>query len=90
MMLRNRSKSLRLPRETSSMPSALAALLGCVGSQSVHAAGTSERLPFGRTRRTSNSLRRLMLLITARVCPSNGCRLRIIVTWAGTSRRWVV
>jgi len=48
--------------------------------QSVHAAGMSERLPFGRMTRTSSTPRRLMLLITTSVSPSNAWRLRITVT----------
>ena len=48
--------------------------------QSVHAAGMSDRLPFGRMTSTSNTPRRLMLLITASVWPSNAWRLRITVT----------
>jgi hypothetical protein len=48
--------------------------------QSVHAAGMSDRLPFGRMTSTSNTPCRLMLLITASVWPSNAWRLRITVT----------
>ena len=56
------------------------ATLTSASRQSVHAAGMSDRLPFGRMTSTSNTLRRLMLLITASVWPSNAWRLRITVT----------
>ena len=60
----------------------------CVGHsrQSVHAAGMSDRLPFGRMTSTSSTPRRLMLLITLSVWPSKAWRSRMTVTWAGTSR----
>jgi hypothetical protein len=41
--------------------------LASASRQSVHAAGMSDRLPFGRMTNTSNTPRRLMLLITASV-----------------------
>ena len=79
MTLPSRSKSPSLPREDvwsiSSSPSDASA-----SRQSVHAAGMSDRLPFGRMTSTSNTPRRLMLLITASVWPSNAWRLRMTVT----------
>jgi len=50
------------------------------GFQSVHAVGTSERVPFGSITRTRRTPRRRMLWITASDRPSNGCRLRVITT----------
>jgi len=79
MTLPSRSKSPSLPREDvwsiSSSPSEASA-----SRQSVQAAGMSDRLPFGRMTSTSNTPRRLMLLITASVWPSNAWRLRTTVT----------
>ena len=79
MTLPSWSKSPSLPREEvwsiSSSLSDASAL-----RQSVHAAGMSDRLPFGRMTSTSNTPRRLILLITANVWPSNAWRLRITVT----------
>jgi hypothetical protein len=40
----------------------------------------SDRLPFGRMTSTNNTPRRLILLITGSVRPSNAWRLRITVT----------
>jgi hypothetical protein len=40
----------------------------------------SDRLPFGRMTSTNRTPRRLMLLITASVWPSNAWRLRMTVT----------
>jgi len=79
MTLPSWSKSSSLPREdvwmiSSSLSDALAS------RQSVHAAGMSDRLPFGRMTSTSNTPRRLMLLITASVWPSNAWPLRMTVT----------
>ena len=79
MTLPSWSKSPSLPREDersiSSSPTDASA-----SRQSVHVAGMSDRLPFGRMTSTSNTPRRLMLLITASVWPSNAWRLRITVT----------
>ena len=81
MTLPSWSKSLSLPREdVSSISSSLGDALPSASRQSVHAAGMSDRLPFGRMTSTSNTPRRLMLLITASVWPSNAWRLRITVT----------
>ena len=81
MTLPSWSKSLSLPREdVSSISSSLGDALASPSRQSVHAAGTSDRLPFGRMTSTSNTPCRLMLLITASVWPSNAWRLRITVT----------
>ena len=81
MTLPSWSKSPSLPREdVSSISSSLSDALTSTSRQSVHAAGMSDRLPFGRTTSTSNTPRRLMLLITASVWPSNAWRLRITVT----------
>jgi hypothetical protein len=44
---------------------------GSTSRQTVHAAGMSDRLPFGRMTSACNTPRRLMLLITASVWPSN-------------------
>jgi len=81
MTLPSWSKSPSLPREDvwsiSSSPSDAAP---SASRQSVHAAGMSDRLPFGRITSTSNTPRRLMLLITASVWPSNAWRLRITLT----------
>jgi|GEM_PF-3445633 len=79
MTLPSWSKSLSLPREdVSSISSSLSDASAL--RQSVHAAGMSDRLPFGRMTSTSNTPCRLMLLITASVWPSNAWRLRITVT----------
>jgi hypothetical protein len=40
----------------------------------------SDRLPFGRLTSASRTPRRLMLLITGSVCPSNAWRFRVTVT----------
>ena len=79
MTLPSRSKSPSLPREdvwsiASSLSDAWAL------AQSVHAAGMSDRLPFGRMTSASRTPRRLMLLITGSVCPSNAWRFRVTVT----------
>ena len=79
MTLPSWSKSPSLPRDDvrsiSSSPGDASAL-----RQSVHAAGMSDRLPFGRMTSTSNTPRRLMLLITASVWRSNAWPLRMTVT----------
>ena len=80
MTLPSRSKSPSLPREDVSSISSLSDALTSASRQSVHAAGMSDRLPFGRMTSMSNTPRRLMLLITASVWPSNAWRLRITVT----------
>ena len=80
MTLPSWSKSPSLPREDVSSISSLSDASTSASRQSVHAAGMSDRLPFGRTTSTSNTPRRLMLLITASVWPSNAWRLRITVT----------
>ena len=81
MTLPSWSKSPSLPREdVSSISSSLGDASTSASRQSVHAAGMSDRLPFGRMTSTSNTPRRLMLLITASVWPSNAWRLRITVT----------
>lgn len=81
MTLPSWSKSPSLPREdVSSISSSLSDALTSASRQSVHAAGMSDRLPFGRMTSTRNTPRRLMLLITANVWPSNAWRLRITVT----------
>ena len=79
MTLPSWSKSPSLPRED---VWSISSSLGDTSAlrQSVHAAGMSDRLPFGRMTSTSNTPRRLMLLITASVWPSNAWRLRITVT----------
>lgn len=81
MTLPSWSKSPSLPREdVLSISSSLSDAVTSTSRQSVHAAGMSDRLPFGRMTSTSNTPRRLMLLITASVWPSNAWRLRITVT----------
>jgi hypothetical protein len=79
MTLPSWSKSPSLPKEDvrsiSSSPRDLAP-----SRQSVHAVGMSDRLPFGRMTSTSSTPRRLMLLITASVWPSNAWHLRVTVT----------
>ena len=77
MTLPSWSKSPSLPREDVSSPSDA---LASASRQSVQAAGMSDRLPFGRMASTSGTPRRLMLLITASVWPSNAWRLRMTVT----------
>ena len=79
MTLRSWSKSPSLPRED---VWSISSSLGDRSAlrQSVHAAGMSDRLPFGRMTSTSNTPCRLMLLITASVWPLNAWRLRITVT----------
>jgi hypothetical protein len=79
MTLRSWSKSLSLPREDVwSISSSLGD--ASPSRQSVHAAGMSDRLPFGRTASTSSTPRRLILLIAVSVRPSNAWRLRMTVT----------
>jgi hypothetical protein len=80
MTLPSWSKSPSLPREDGGSISSLLHALASASRQSVHAAGMSDRLPFGKMTSTSNTPRRLMLLITASVWPSNAWRLRIMVT----------
>lgn len=81
MTLRSWSKSPSLPREDVwSISSSLSDALASASRQSVHTAGMSDRLPFGRMTSTNNTPRRLMLLITASVWPSNAWRLRRTVT----------
>ena len=79
MTLRTASKSPSLPREDarsiSSSPGDASP-----PRQSVHAAGMSDRLPFGRMTSTSSTPRRLMLPIAASGWPSNAWRLRVTVT----------
>ena len=68
MILRRWSKSPSLPSEE--MPSISSSPGGASAQaprQSVHAAGMSDRLPFGRMTSTSTTPRRLMLLITESV-----------------------
>lgn len=79
MTLPSWSKSPSLPREDVWM---ISSSLGDASAsrQSVHAAGMSDRLPFGRMTSTSNTPRRLMLLITASVWRSNAWPLRMTVT----------
>jgi hypothetical protein len=85
MILRIASKSPSLPRARAAMASSALddASQGCGTVQSVHAAGISDRLPFGRMTRTSSTLRRFMLLITASLWPSNAWHSRVIVTNSG-------
>ena len=63
MTLRSWSKSPSLPREDAR---SISSSLGDASPprQSVHAAGMSDRPPFGRMTSTSRTPRRLMLLIT--------------------------
>ena len=81
MMVTSWSKSASLPSEDalsiSSSPGDASTL---ASRQSVHAAGMSDRLPFGRMTRTSNTPRRLMLWITLSARPSKAWPLRVIVT----------
>jgi hypothetical protein len=79
MTLRRASKSPSLPREDLwSISSSLGD--ASLPRQLVHAAGMSDRLPFGRMTSTSSEPRRLMLLIAVSVWPSNAWRLRVTVT----------
>ena len=80
-----------LPRSWSPPPTSSAGVRSaCSGLQSVHSAGTSDRLPSGKATRTRRTPRRRMLLIAASDWPSKAWRWRVIVTESGTSRRWVV
>ena len=85
MTLRRASKSPSLPTEELW---SISSSLGDASTprQSVHAAGMSDRLPFGRMTSTSSAPRRLMAWITLRVWPSKAWRRRMTVTSAGTSR----
>ena len=85
MTLRRASKSPSLPRED---VRSISSSLGDASPprQSVHAAGMSDRLPFGRMTSTSSAPRRVMAWITLRVWPSKAWRRRTTVTSAGTSR----
>lgn len=79
MTLPSWSKSPSVPREdVRSIASSLSD--ASASRQSVHAAGMSERLPFGRITSTSSTPRRLMLPIAASGWPSNAWRLRVTVT----------
>src|SRR4029077_2548864 len=87
MSARRRSKSSSLSRswemwEFAAQPAS--------AFQSVHAAGMSERVPFGNITRTRRTPRRRILVIAASDRPSNACRLRVITTDFGRSWRWVV
>ena len=66
MTLRRASKSPSLPREDAR---SISSSLGDASPprQSVHAAGMSDRLPFGRITSTCSAPRRLMALITVSV-----------------------
>jgi hypothetical protein len=79
MTLPSWSKSPSLPREDAR---SISSSLGDAPAsrQSVHTAGMSDRLPFGRMTSTSSTSRRLMLLITASAWPSNAWPLRRTVT----------
>jgi hypothetical protein len=79
MTLPSWSKSPSLPKEDVRSISSLLRDLA-PSRQSVHALGMSDRLPFGRMTSTSGTPRRLMLLITASVWPSNAWHLRVTVT----------
>jgi hypothetical protein len=74
MILRRWSKSPSLPRSWEMWEFAPAAAVPVDWSvfQSVHAAGMSERVPFGKITRTRRTPRRRMLVITASDRPSNG------------------
>jgi hypothetical protein len=83
-MVRRWSKSASLPRLPIAVPSFGDGQLPVSSSpQSVHFAGMSERLPSGRLTSRSNTPRRRMLLMTAKVRPSKAWRSRMIVTAAG-------
>ena len=80
MMAASWSKSASLPSEDAlSISSSPGDASTPASRQSVHAAGMSDRLPFGRMTRTSNTPR-LMLWITLSARPSNAWPLRVIVT----------
>jgi hypothetical protein len=85
MILRRASKSPSLPTEEL-WP--ISSSLGDASPprQSVHTAGMSDRLPFGRMTSTSSTPPRLMAWMTLSVRPSKAWRRRITVTSAGTSR----
>ena len=70
MTLPSWSKSPSLPREDARSISSVLSDVSAL-RQSVHAAGMSDRPAFGGMTSTSNTPRRLMLLITASVWPSN-------------------
>ena len=81
MMVASWSKSASLPSEDAPLISSSPGDASTPASrQSVHAAGMSDRLPFGRMTRTSNTPRRLMLWIALSAWPSNAWPLRVIVT----------
>jgi tetratricopeptide repeat protein len=86
MNARKRSKSSSLPRSREMSK------VGAPGStfQSVQAAAMSERVPFGNITRIRRTPRRRILVITSSDRPSNGCRLRVLITDSGGSWRWVV
>jgi hypothetical protein len=89
MSVRRPSKSSSLPRSWEMWEVGARSSPGSV-FQSVQAAGMSERVPFGKTARMRRTPRRRILVITASDRPSNGCRLRVIITDSGRSWRWVV
>jgi hypothetical protein len=83
MIRRAWSKSLTLPSVCAELPS----LVGGVPlTQSVHAAGMSERLPSGKLASNNRTPRLRMLLITANLWPSNTWPLRVMITVSGTFR----
>ena len=86
MILRRWSKSPSLPRSWAPPASSAGVRLACSAFQSVQSAGISERLPSGKTTRTSRTPRRRMLLITASDWPSKAWRSRVMVSESGISR----
>jgi len=87
MMVRAWSKSLRAPSVCGEPPTFVAGAPSiCQASQSVHAAGMSERVPSGRVTSNSRMPRLRMLLMTAKVWPSKAWRFRVISTASGISR----
>jgi hypothetical protein len=87
-MVRAWSKSLRVPSTCGESPKFVGGdpFIRPATSQSVHAAGISERLPSGRLTRRSKTPRRLMLLMTAKLWPSKAWHLRVMITASGISR----
>ena len=87
MMVRAWSKSLRVPSMYGESPMLVRGTsFGSAASQSVHAAGISERLPSGRLTRRSKTPRRLMLLMTTKRWPSKAWHWRVMITASGISR----
>ena len=88
MMVRAWSKSLRVPSTCGESPKLVGGdpFFGPAASQSVHAAGISDRLPSGRLTSKRRTPRLRMLLMTAKLRPSKAWHFRVMITASGILR----